>query len=141
MSYRPPEASPRRLHHHSNQGLLDMVSDNMLSHPESRGFLIDGFPRELKQAQEFERIVGRAPNVVIMFDCCMETMVRRVLHRGQVEHRVDDSEPAIHQRLETHYTLCEPLLTFYQQNLLRNILAEEAPENIFAKCCSVIESL
>lgn len=86
--------------------------------------------------------VGRAPNIVMGFDCSMETMVRRVLRRGQVEHRTDDSEPAIRKRLETHYTLCEPVLTFYQQkNLLRNILAEEAPESIFAKCCSVIDSL
>ncbi|XP_032989711.1 adenylate kinase isoenzyme 1 isoform X2 [Rhinolophus ferrumequinum] len=86
--------------------------------------------------------VGRPPDVVMVFDCSMETMVRRALHRGQVEHRGDDCEPAILQRLETHYTLCEPVFTFYQQkNLLRNILAEEAPENIFAKCCSVIESL
>ncbi|MEJ1269849.1 putative gene 17949 [Cricetulus griseus] len=87
-------------------------------------------------------MVGRAPNIVMVFDCSMETMVRRVLQRGQVEHRADDSEPAIRKRLETHYTLCEPVLTFYQQkNVLRNILAEEAPENVFAKCCLVIESL
>ncbi|XP_055094249.1 adenylate kinase isoenzyme 1-like isoform X2 [Symphalangus syndactylus] len=85
--------------------------------------------------------VGRAPSVVTVFDCSMETMLR-VLHQGQGEHRADDSELAIHQSLDTHYTVCEPVLTFYQQNnLLRNILAEEAPENIFAKCCSVIESL
>ncbi|XP_057564224.1 adenylate kinase isoenzyme 1-like isoform X2 [Hippopotamus amphibius kiboko] len=36
--------------------ILDMISDHMLSCPESRGFLIDGFPRELRQAKEFERI-------------------------------------------------------------------------------------
>ncbi|KAL6087008.1 hypothetical protein STEG23_009156 [Scotinomys teguina] len=122
--------------------ILDLVSDNLLSHPESRGFLIDGFPRQLEQAKEFERIVGRAPNIVMVFDCSMGTMVQRVLRRGHKEHRADDSETAILKRLETHYTLCEPVLTFYQQkNLLRNILAEETPESIFAKCCSVIDSL
>lgn len=42
-----------------SQGLiLDMVSDNLLSYPKIRGFLIDGFPRELEQAKEFERIVS-----------------------------------------------------------------------------------
>lgn len=46
-------------HPFPSQGvILDMISDNMLSCPESRGFLIDGFPRELKQAKEFERIVS-----------------------------------------------------------------------------------
>nr|XP_023396458.1 adenylate kinase isoenzyme 1-like isoform X1 [Loxodonta africana] len=122
--------------------ILDLVSDNLLSRPESRGFVIDGFPRELKQAKEFERIVGQAPNMVIVFDCSMETMVQRVLRRRQLEHRVDDCEAAVRQRLDAHYSLCQPVLTFYQQkNLLRNILAEETPENIFVKCCSVIESL
>ncbi|XP_038180762.1 adenylate kinase isoenzyme 1-like [Arvicola amphibius] len=85
--------------------ILDMVSDSLLSCPESSGFLIDGFPRELEQAKEFERIVGRAPNAVMVFDCSMETMVRRVLRRGQVEHRADDSESTIRKRLETYYTL------------------------------------
>ncbi|KAK2495144.1 hypothetical protein MC885_014052, partial [Smutsia gigantea] len=33
--------------------ILDVISDNTLSCPESRGFLIDDFPRELKQAKEF----------------------------------------------------------------------------------------
>nr|XP_035976607.1 adenylate kinase isoenzyme 1-like [Halichoerus grypus] len=139
----------RKIHDIMLQGLLvpmgiilDMISNAMLSRPESRGFLIDGFPRELRQAKEFERIVGRVPDIVIMFDCSMDTMVRRALRRGHVERRADDCESAIRQRLETYYTLCEPVLTFYQQkNLLCNILAEEAPENIFAKCCSVIESL
>ncbi|XP_020826909.1 adenylate kinase isoenzyme 1 [Phascolarctos cinereus] len=135
--------------------ILDMVSDNMLSRPESKGFLIDGFPRELNQAKEFERIavkrkksvcrrpqVGRSPNIVIVFDCSTETMIHRVLLRGQKGHREDDAEDVVRQRLETHYTLCEPILAFYQQkNLLRNILAEDAAENIFAKCCSVIDSL
>eukprot|EP00069_Balaena_mysticetus_P010791 bmy_06918T0 len=38
--------------------ILDMISDHMLSCPDSRGFLIDGFPRELRQAKEFEHIVS-----------------------------------------------------------------------------------
>ncbi|XP_022262855.1 adenylate kinase isoenzyme 1-like isoform X4 [Canis lupus baileyi] len=38
--------------------ILDLISSTMLSHPESRGFLIDGFPRGLKQAKEFERLVS-----------------------------------------------------------------------------------
>ncbi|XP_057627682.1 adenylate kinase isoenzyme 1-like [Chionomys nivalis] len=98
--------------------------------------------RDIMQQGLLVPTVGRAPNVVMVFDCSMETMVRRVLQRGQVEHRTDDSESTIHKRLETYYTLCEPVLAFYQQkNLLRNILAEEAPESIFAKCCLVIESL
>ncbi|XP_053438568.1 adenylate kinase isoenzyme 1-like [Nycticebus coucang] len=69
----------RQIHDFMLQGLLvptgiilDMVSDNMLSHPECQGFLIDGFPRELKQAQEFERIVsGPKVCVCVRMPACM----------------------------------------------------------------------
>uniref|UniRef100_A0A8C8VPS8 Nucleoside-diphosphate kinase n=1 Tax=Pelusios castaneus TaxID=367368 RepID=A0A8C8VPS8_9SAUR len=119
--------------------VLDLLNDNMLKREEAKGFLIDGFPRELTQAKEFERLVrvGRPPNIVIVFDCSTETMIQRLLLRGQTGQRADDHEASIRQRLETHYSLCEPLIAYYQhKNLLRN------PEDaIFTKCCSVIDGL
>lgn len=64
-------------------------------------------------------LVGQAANIVIVFDCSTETMVQRVTRWGRVKHQADDCESAIHQRLETHYTMCEPILTLHQQkNLL-----------------------
>ncbi|XP_053075990.1 adenylate kinase isoenzyme 5 isoform X2 [Acinonyx jubatus] len=100
--------------------ITDLISNTMLSCQESWAFLTDGFPWKLKQAKELERIVGRAPDL-IMFDCSMDVMVCRVWHRGQKEHRVRDCESALRQGLETYDTLCEPVLTSYQQNnLLRN---------------------
>ncbi|XP_042767617.1 adenylate kinase isoenzyme 1-like [Panthera leo] len=66
-------------------------------------------------------MVGRAPDL-IMFDRSMDAMVFRVWHRGEKEHRVRDCESALCQGLETYDTLCEPVLTSYQQNnLLRNV--------------------
>ncbi|XP_036703276.1 LOW QUALITY PROTEIN: adenylate kinase isoenzyme 1-like [Balaenoptera musculus] len=67
--------------------------------------------------------VGRAPNLVIVFDGSVEAMVQRELERrGQVECRADDCKWAIRQRLEVRYTLCQPTLAFYQQkNLLRSL--------------------
>ena len=52
------EVDPESIPFPSQGLILDMVSDNLLSYPKSRGFLIDGFPRELEQAKEFERIVS-----------------------------------------------------------------------------------
>uniref|UniRef100_A0A674K6M2 Uncharacterized protein n=1 Tax=Terrapene triunguis TaxID=2587831 RepID=A0A674K6M2_9SAUR len=116
--------------------VLDLLNENLLQREEAKGFLVNGFPRELNQAKDFER-VGRPPNFVIVLDCSTETMIQRLLLRGQTGNRADDHESCIRQRLETHYSLCEPVISYYQQkNLLRN------PEDaIFAKCCSVIDSL
>ncbi|XP_065275858.1 adenylate kinase isoenzyme 1-like [Emys orbicularis] len=122
--------------------VLDLLNENLLQREEAKGFLVNGFPRELNQAKDFERVVGRPPNFVIVLDCSTETMIQRLLLRGQTGHRADDHESCIRQRLETHYSLCEPVISYYQQkNLLRNIIGEEPEDAIFAKCCSVIDSL
>ncbi|XP_007663227.1 adenylate kinase isoenzyme 1-like [Ornithorhynchus anatinus] len=122
--------------------ILDILNDNMLSQPETRGFLVDGFPRDLDQAQEFEQTVGRLPDAVIALDCETETLIHRLLLRGQSGGRADDCESLLWQRLETHYSMCEAIFAFYhQKRLLFNIPAEEAPENVLAKCCSVIDHL
>ncbi|XP_023099901.1 adenylate kinase isoenzyme 5 isoform X7 [Felis catus] len=122
--------------------ITDLISNTMLSCQESWAFLTDGFPWKLKQAKELERIVGRAPDL-IMFDCSMDAMVCRVWHRGQKEHRVRDCESALRQGLETYDTLCEPVLTSYQQNnLLRNAdLGRSSSRRHSAQCCSVTERL
>ncbi|KYO40328.1 adenylate kinase isoenzyme 1 isoform X4 [Alligator mississippiensis] len=122
--------------------VIDLLNDNMLKNEGAKGFLIDGFPREINQAKDFEFIARRPPNMVIAFDCSTETMIQRLLLRGQTGHRADDQEAIIRQRLETYYSLCEPVVAYYHQNnLLRNIMGEESEDAIFAKCCSVIDSL
>lgn len=147
--------------------VIDLLNDNMLKNEGAKGFLIDGFPREINQAKDFEFIVSvmapraglgrrlrpaplalpqdappteakdpgslpdwalamlqarRPPNMVIAFDCSTETMIQRLLLRGQTGHRADDQEAIIRQRLETYYSLCEPVVAYYHQNnLLRNV--------------------
>ncbi|XP_062974998.1 adenylate kinase isoenzyme 1-like [Elgaria multicarinata webbii] len=122
--------------------IVELLVNNMLKAENARGFVVEGFPREINQAKLFEEVVGRSPNIVIVFDCSTETMIQRLLIRSQMGERVDDHEGIIKQRLETHYTLCEPVLSYYlQKSLLRNILGEEPPEIVFTKCCSVVDDV
>ncbi|KAM6470029.1 adenylate kinase isoenzyme 1-like isoform 1-T5 [Liasis olivaceus] len=122
--------------------ILELLTDKMLKAENSKGFFIEGFPRGISQATLFEEVVGRLPNIVIMFDCSTEIMIQRLMIRSQLGQSVDDYERIIRQRLEAHYTLCEPVLTYYlQKSILRNILGEEPPEVVFAKCCSVVDDV
>ncbi|XP_057564225.1 adenylate kinase isoenzyme 1-like isoform X3 [Hippopotamus amphibius kiboko] len=74
--------------------ILDMISDHMLSCPESRGFLIDGFPRELRQAKEFERIVSD-PNTREGRSWA-PSPPRMQIRRGQTRgRRVDDGDAVL----------------------------------------------
>ncbi|KAH0628743.1 hypothetical protein JD844_010224 [Phrynosoma platyrhinos] len=107
----------------SLQGYItDLVTDSLLKVENIKGFVVEGFPREINQARLFEEIVGRSPNMVIVFDCSTETMIQRLLIRSQMGERVDDHERIIRQRLETYHTQCEPVFAHYlQKGLLRNV--------------------
>ncbi|XP_032066451.1 adenylate kinase isoenzyme 1-like [Thamnophis elegans] len=122
--------------------ILELLTDKMLKAENFKGFFIEGFPREINQARLFEEVVGRLPNIVIVFDCSTETMIQRLMIRSQLGQSVNDHERMIRQQLDTYYTLCDPVLTYYlQKSILRNILGEEPPEVVFAKCCSVVDDV
>ncbi|XP_069508988.1 adenylate kinase isoenzyme 1-like isoform X2 [Ambystoma mexicanum] len=112
--------------------VMTVLKDALLTKAESAcGFLVDGFPREIGH-----------PSLVVVFECSAETMVKRLVIRGQTSHRFDDNEDAIKRRMESYFKTDEPIIEFYnRKKLIRKILAEESPEDVFLKTCAVIDSL
>ena len=89
-----------------------------------RGFILDGFPRSLKQAEDsYEWGQGRGLTFqrVISLAVEEEELVRRLLERGRRSGRSDDNEDTIRKRLRVYESDTAPLLDFYRQ---RGILAE-----------------
>ena len=89
-----------------------------------RGFILDGFPRSLKQAEDsydwgqgrgltFQRVISLAVDE--------DELVRRLVERGRRSGRSDDNEETIRHRLRVYEENTAPLLDFYRQ---RGILVE-----------------
>ncbi|KAJ3149943.1 hypothetical protein HDU89_003399 [Geranomyces variabilis] len=74
-----------------------------------RGVLVDGFPRTLAQAVQFERMVGRAPDFVVYFDAPVGVLEQRLRGRG----RFDDVPEAIEKRLEQHARESPAVIDFF----------------------------
>jgi len=95
--------------------VLDMLRDAMVAKVDtSKGFLIDGYPREVQQGEEFELKIGQ-PTLLLYVDAGPETMTQRLLKRGETSGRVDDNEETIKKRLETYYKATEPVIAFYEK--------------------------
>ncbi|CAI9554935.1 unnamed protein product, partial [Staurois parvus] len=77
----PLVRSPIMLDTHDT--VLDMLRDAMVAKADtSKGFLIDGYPREVKQGEEFEKKIA-APSLLLYIDAGADTMVKRLLKRGE----------------------------------------------------------
>lgn len=114
-----------------------MIKDAMIAKADvSKGFLIDGYPREVKQGEEFEKKVSDSarnrshgvtlklqfvlspqigkPCLLLYVDARGETMVKRLMKRGETSGRSDDNEETIKKRLDLYYKATEPVIAFYE---------------------------
>lgn len=101
----------------------DAVVEGMMkslfeSNPDKSGFLLDGFPRTLGQANDLDAILaerGEKVNAVISIMIQDETIQKRLAHRAEIEGRADDANPeTIKNRIATYHKQTEPLIEFYK---------------------------
>jgi len=114
--------------------VLGLLRDAMIKKAAtSKGFLIDGYPRELDQGKKFEADVAPVESV-LYFEVADETMKKRLLKRAETSGRVDDNEETIVKRLKTFHNHTQPVIDYYdKQKKVCKIVAEGTVDEIFAK--------
>ncbi|XP_069842218.1 adenylate kinase isoenzyme 1 isoform X4 [Dendropsophus ebraccatus] len=122
--------------------VLDMLRDAMIAKADvSKGFLIDGYPREVKQGEEFEKKIA-PPSLLLYIDAGSETMVKRLLKRGETSGRADDNEETIKKRLETYYKATEPVIAMYEsRGIVRKMNAEGSVDDVFKQVSAALDAL
>jgi adenylate kinase len=95
--------------------VLNAVMDRVTSAAEhSGGYVLDGFPRTLPQAEAAGRMASgtnASAQAVLYLDAPTEVLIARVTTRG--ENRADDSETVVRHRLEVYNQHTRPLLEYY----------------------------
>lgn len=84
------------------------------------GFLLDGFPRTIAQAESLDKILaarGESLKAVISIMIPDELVYERIKHRASIEGRADDaSDEIIANRIRTYHSQTEPLIDFYKKD-------------------------
>jgi adenylate kinase len=104
----------------------DLVPDELtvalirerLSRPDAAdGFVLDGFPRNLAQAEELDEMlaeIGRSLDAVLFFDIPDQLALERIAARAAAEGRRDDQADAIARRLAIYHDHTEPVVERYR---------------------------
>merc|ERR1711878_113421 len=120
--------------------VLDLLAEAMIGKLSgSKGFLIDGYPREVAQGQEFEKEIAPCTKI-LYFEVKDETMTERLLNRGKTSGRVDDNVETIKKRLDTFHKHSKPVIEAYKEKACI-IPAERAVDDIFEDVCKALDSI
>lgn len=122
--------------------VLELLRDAMVAKlATSKGYLIDGYPRELEQGMRFEAQVAPV-TACVSFEVADDTMVKRLLKRAETSGRADDNAETIKKRLKTFHDLTQPVIDHYTgQGKAHIINAEGGVDDIFAQVEAYLDKL
>jgi adenylate kinase len=108
------------------------------------GFVFDGFPRTLNQAEMLDNmlICNEMPvNIVISVDVREDELLKRLLGRAEDSGRSDDNEEVIWKRIEVYKSQSLPLVSYYsKQGKLVRINGMDPVEKVFEKITLAIDT-
>ncbi|CCG52530.1 Adenylate kinase [Flavobacterium indicum GPTSA100-9 = DSM 17447] len=125
---------------------IQMLQSEVEKNPNSAGFLFDGFPRTIAQAEALDAFLvskGQAVTATIALDADDEILVQRLLERGKTSGRPDDQdEEKIRNRYQEYNEKTAPLIEFYKaQNKYHAVNGIGAIEEITERLSLIIDKL
>jgi len=152
--------------------LVNRMLARRVSSPDSaHGFLLDGYPRTVEQAEYLDRLLEERQfqtPLVLHLDVPMDALVGRLTSRRQCPQckriynllhqppktpgicdddgtplitRKDDSEEVVTERIRTYDEVTRPVLTYYQDRKYHQIRGDRSPEYIFEVITGVLEPI
>lgn len=126
--------------------VFEMLVAPVLEAARNGGYVLDGFPRTLRQAEAAYAVAQDIQDIelqaVVSLRVGRAELRKRLRARADREGRTDDDEVAIAHRFEVFETQTEPLLGFYaQRGILLEINGEQPVEDVFRDITSAVDRL
>jgi len=149
--------------------MIELIKNRLGNSDCSNGYILDGFPRTVSQAEALDKAIEDGIDAVIFFDVKDETLIERLTLRrvcpncGAVYHlkyappkfdnkcdncqselyqRSDDKEEVIRKRLEVYRKDTKPLIEYYEKrNILYRINGEEVPSVVQSQIENILKKL
>ena len=102
----------------SDEIVNTLIEEQLLIHHGAPGFIFDGYPRTIKQAQSLDDLLpshSMAIDLVILLDVNADALMARIAKRFQEQGRADDNPESYKVRLQAYLNQTAPLLAYYRE--------------------------
>ena len=99
--------------------LLGMLEDRFSKPDTARGFILDGYPRNLAQADALNALLarmGQSFDYAVQLEVPTELLVERIAGRAKAEGRADDTPESVRTRLKVYNDVTAPVIDYYRQH-------------------------
>jgi len=121
---------------------IAMLKEELDKNPQAKGFLFDGFPRTVPQAEALDKFMKdneSAIHHVIALDVTEAELRTRIAKRRTVENRVDDEEEKLNKRITEYFTKTVHVLPYYKnQGRLNTVHGIGEIDVIFKNICTLL---
>jgi adenylate kinase len=148
----------------SDELITDLVRERLGRQDVARGFVLDGFPRSLPQAEALDRLVDdQAPLVIVNIEVPSDVLIQRLEGRrvcrncgtnatpgqvacgkcgGALVQRSDDNIEVIRERLRVYARETQPIVEFYQERpTFRSVDGDQTQDAVAADIAAAVESV
>jgi adenylate kinase len=126
----------------SDEILLGMLEDRLSRADVAAGFILDGYPRNLAQADALGQLlarIGQPMDHAVQLDVDTDLLVDRLAGRAKAEGRADDTPEAVRNRLNVYNEVTAPVIDFYRQHgMLKVVDGEGSMDQVFTRIIEMI---
>lgn len=124
---------------------IEMLEEEVSNNPNAKGFIFDGFPRTVPQAEALDAFLkGKGVQIdgVIQLDVNEDEIKHRIAERQKVSGRADDDADKLLKRIDEYFSKTIYVIPYYEaQNKVAKVNGIGEIEVIFNNICAVIDGL
>jgi adenylate kinase len=125
---------------------IGMLRNKVEANPDVHGYIFDGFPRTVPQAEALNKLLaekGQEVSALMALDVDDEEIIKRILLRGKTSSRADDNdESIIRNRIEVYNQETSPVFDYYQPaGKAIKVNGLGTIEEIFDRLCAEVDKL
>lgn len=129
----------------SDQIVIDMIGNKIEANKSSKGFIFDGFPRTVSQAEALDKLLQEYEeevNLMVALEVEDDELITRLLKRGKDNGRSDDNLDTIRKRINVYNEQTSPVIDYYKsKGKFRSVNGVGSLNEISSRIVHIVEGI